>query len=216
MKLFVWDLHGTLEKGNERAVIDISNSVLNRFGYSRRFSYADNPQLYGRKWYEYFEWLFEGNDHGRDLTLQEACFELSENNPEMQCRWIRPTPHAPDVLERIMSAHQQILISNTRTETLKVFVDALGYGEFFSSENAFAVDGHAECPASSKEDVLAEFLRDTGDYEKIVIIGDSPSDMKLKKVAGGVTYLFAHPDVEFRQCDADHRIRDLRLVLDHL
>lgn len=218
MKLFVWDLHGTLEKGNEYAVIDISNSVLERFGYTRRFSYADNPVLYGSKWYEYFEWLFEETDHERDMKLQEACFELSESSPEVQCRWIQPTPYAPDVLQKIMSEHRQILISNTRTETLKVFVDTLGYGKFFSAENAFAVDGHAERPASCKEDVLKEFLREAGNYDKIVIVGDSPSDMRLKAVTDniGVTYLYAHPDVQFRQCDADHRIRDLRLVLEAL
>jgi phosphoglycolate phosphatase-like HAD superfamily hydrolase len=216
MKLFVWDLHGTLERGNERAVIDISNSVLERHGYAERFSHADSPKLYGRKWYEYFSWLFEESDHGRDLTLQEACFQLSEISTEMQCRWIRPTPYATEVLGRIMPGHQQILISNTRAETLKVFVDVLGYREFFSSRNAFAVDGHAERPSSSKEDVLADYLRDADGYEKIIIIGDSPSDMRLKDVAGGVTYLYAHPDFEFRSCEADHRIRDLREVLENV
>jgi phosphoglycolate phosphatase-like HAD superfamily hydrolase len=216
MKLFVWDLHGTLEWGNERSVIDISNVVLDSHGYAERFSYADSPQLYGRKWYEYFAWLFEEGNHGRDLMLQEACFQLSEASPEMQCRWIRPTPHAAEVLGKIMPENQQILISNTRVETLKVFVSMLGYEEFFSAGNAFAVDGHAERPASSKEDVLADYLRDTGGYENIIIIGDSPSDMRLKKVAGGVTYLYAHPDFAFRNCEADHRIRDLRKVLENL
>jgi phosphoglycolate phosphatase-like HAD superfamily hydrolase len=217
MKLFVWDLHGTLEKGNERAVIDISNSVLERSGHPERFSYEDNPELYGRKWYEYFAWLFETPDHNRDLALQEACFSLSESSPEMQYRWVSPTPHAPAVLRDIKSKHRQVLISNTRAETLKVFIDALEYGDFFSSGNAFAVDGHAERPVNSKADVLADYLHDAHSrFEEIIIIGDSPSDMKLTKVAGGVTYLFAHPDVKFRQCEADYRIRDLRAVLDRL
>jgi len=216
MKLFVWDLHGTLEKGNERAVIDISNSVLERFDYAERFSYADNQHLYGRKWYEYFDWLFADSDHDRDLELQEACFKLSETSPEMQCRWVRPTQYAPDVLSRIMSVHRQILISNTRAETLKVFIDVLGYSEFFSSANAFAVDGHAERPVGSKEEVLADFLRGACNFEDIIVVGDSPSDMRLKDVAGGVTYLYAHPDFEFRKCVADHQIRDLRLVLERL
>lgn len=216
MKLFVWDLHGTLEQGNERAVIDISNSVLERYGYTKRFSYNDNPQLYGRKWYEYFAWLFEERDHDRDLMLQDACFKLSEADPEMQCRWISPTPHAIKVLDRIGQKHQQILISNTRAETLRIFVNVLGYEKFFCPGNAFAVDGHAERPSASKEDVLVGYLQEAVKYEKIVIIGDSPSDMGLKRVAGGVTYLYAHPNFAFRNCEADHRIRDLRKVLDHL
>lgn len=66
------------------------------------------------------------------------------------------------------------------------------------------------------EDVLTDYLRGSDEYEQIVIIGDSPSDMRLKRVAGGVTYLYAHPDFAFRNCEADHRIRDLRKVLEHL
>jgi phosphoglycolate phosphatase-like HAD superfamily hydrolase len=215
MKLFVWDLHGTLEQGNERAVIDISNRVLEDHGYTERFSYDDNPQLYGRKWYEYFAWLFRDSDHSRDLMLQDACFKLSEASPEMQCRWIKPTRHATNVLRTIRKKHRQILISNTRAETLRVFVNVLGYEEFFSAGNAFAVDGHTERPSASKEDVLRDYLGRTDEYEMIVIIGDSPSDMRLKRVAGGVTYLYAHPDFAFRDCEADHRIRDLRKVLEY-
>jgi hypothetical protein len=40
--------------------------------------------------------------------------------------------------------------------------------------------------------------------------------MSLRDVAGGVTYLFAHPGTEFRDCEADFRIRDLRVILDRL
>lgn len=195
MKLVVWDLHGTLEQGNERAVIDISNKVLADHGYAERFSYADNPQLYGRKWYDYFAWLFNDGDHDRDLRLQDACFRLSEASLEMQCRHVRPASHAPEVLGRVRAGHHQILISNTRTATLKVFIDVLGYGEFFSSGNAFAVDGHAERPTASKEDVLAGYLRDADSYKEIIIVGDSPSDMRLKNVAGGITCLYAHPGI---------------------
>lgn len=214
MKLFVWDLHGTLEKGNECAVIDISNQILDHFGYRERFSYADNPQLYGRKWYEYFAWLFKDSDHDRDLKLQDACFRLSESSPELQYRWVRPTEHATDVLSRIRSQHHQILISNTRVSTLKVFIETLRYEDFFSSGNAFAVDGHSERPALSKEDVLTDYLHDAVAFEQVVIIGDSPSDMRLKNVAGGITCLYTHPEFAFRDCESDRRIRDLRQVLE--
>jgi hypothetical protein len=40
--------------------------------------------------------------------------------------------------------------------------------------------------------------------------------MRLRDVAGGVTYLFAHLGTEFSDCEADFRIRDLRAILDHL
>lgn len=37
MKLFVWDFHGVLEKGNEGAVLEISNKILGDFRYKERF-----------------------------------------------------------------------------------------------------------------------------------------------------------------------------------
>lgn len=57
MKLFVWDFHGTLEKDNEHAVMEISNKVLENLGYTQRLSKEDNLMLYGKKWADYFEYL---------------------------------------------------------------------------------------------------------------------------------------------------------------
>jgi phosphoglycolate phosphatase-like HAD superfamily hydrolase len=214
VKLFVWDLHGTLEYGNHRTVVDISNEVLAQHGYRERFSYADGERLYGLKWFEYFIWLLGEESHERAMELQDACFQLSETDHELQVRWMEPTPHALGVLAEIGRQHDQILISNTRAKTLEVFLRALGLEKFFPDGRAFAVDQHTRYAARTKIDVLGEFLRNGHQYEQLVIIGDSPSDMRLKDVSGGLTCLFAHPDFEFRDCPADHRIRDLRAVLD--
>ncbi len=216
MKLVVWDLHGTLEEGSDRAVVDLSNVVLERYGYAERFSYADSGHLSGRKWHEYFQWRLGAGDHERDLALQDACFTLSAENTEFQRRYVRPTPHAPLVLEAVRSAHQQLLISNARPETLRLFIGFLGYGTFFTAGNAFAAGGQASRSPRSKADILAGFLRTAGNYEELLIIGDSPDDMRLRDVAGGITYLFAHPGTEFSDCEADFRIRDLRAILDRL
>ena len=211
-KLFVWDLHGTLEWGNHRAVIDISNEVLGSFGYTERFTHENGITLYGKKWYEYFTWLLD-DGYERAMQLQEACFELSESNPNMQCHGIAPTPHAFQVLAAINNKYDQILISNTRPATLATFVKVLGLDEFFPEGMAFAVDQHSRDAQRTKANVLAEFLDDGHDYDEIVIVGDSPSDMRLKEVCGGSSYLFTHPGFEFRECEPDHRIRDLRELL---
>jgi len=217
MKLVVWDLHGTLEQGNERSVIDISNLVLAEFNYAQRFSYDDNPVLYGIKWYEYFSWLLPGDSHSRHLELQEACFKLSETRPDLQCRWMQPTPHAISVLTAVKAGHDQILISNTRPSSLAMFIKTLGYGKFFSPSNAFAVDAHTTEARLTKADVLAKYLADTNrSYDELLIVGDSPSDMKLRDVSGGITYLYAHPGLGFRPCDADFKIGDLREILQRI
>ncbi|MDG4798055.1 HAD family hydrolase [Micromonospora sp. WMMD1082] len=213
MKLFVWDLHGVLEEGNDRAVIDISNEVLAAFGYEQRFAYADGRRLYGHKWYEYFSFLLPEDTHDRHMELQEACFMVSEERPELQYRWMRPTPHAIDVLAEIGARHQQIVISNTRPGTLDMFLKLLELTDYFVPGRAFAVDQHVRDVKTTKKDILAEYLAGKPAFEEIVIIGDSASDMLLADVAGGTTYLFAHPEFAFRNCTADFRIHDLREVL---
>ncbi|MGW0436638.1 HAD family hydrolase [Micromonospora sp. NPDC003197] len=213
MKLFVWDLHGVLEQGNDRAVIDISNEVLSTFGYEQRFDYQKGRQLYGHKWYEYFSFILPDETHDRHLELQEACFTLSEEEPDLQCRWMTPTPHVGTVLTAIGAHHQQIVISNTRSGTLDMFLKLLELTDHFPAGRAFAVDQHVRDAKTTKKDVLGEYLLGRPAFDELVIIGDSASDMRLAEVAGGTTYLFAHPEFAFRDCAADFRIRDLREVL---
>jgi len=84
MKLFIWDLHGTLEQGNERAAIDMSNQILERFGYRERFSDEDVFKLYGLKWFQYFEYLLP---HEPRPTAT-----LSSRRPVSRSRTARPAP----------------------------------------------------------------------------------------------------------------------------
>jgi phosphoglycolate phosphatase-like HAD superfamily hydrolase len=216
VKLFVWDLHGVLERGNDRAVVDISNEVLSTFGYEQRFGYEDGRRLYGHKWYEYFAVLLPTETHRRHLELQDACFILSEERPELQYRWMTPTPHVVSVLTAVAASHQQIVISNTRPGTLDMFLKLLELTDYFVPGRAFAVDQHVRDVKTTKRDVLAAYLVGQPIFQEIVIIGDSASDIRLAEVAGGTTYLFAHPDFAFRNCDADFRIRDLRDVLEQI
>lgn len=213
MKLFICDLHGTLEYGNHRAVVDISNRVLTDYGHRERLSYADGHRLYGLKWFEYFTWLLGPESLDEALALQDACFKVSESDLDFQCRWIAPTPHAESVLHQIAQEHDQLLISNTRTSTLDVFLKMLKFERFFPPGRAFAVDQHTHDVARTKADVLAAFLDQGHPYEQIIIVGDSPGDIHLKAVSGGLACLFSHPEFEFRQCTPDIRIRDLRDLL---
>ena len=54
-------------------------------------------------------------------------------------------------------------------------------------------------------------------FEKIVVVGDSPDDIELASVAkNSVSYLYAHPWKKFRGDKADYKINDLREVLKEL
>ncbi|MGW4562373.1 HAD family hydrolase [Streptomyces sp. NPDC004561] len=214
-QLFVWDLHGTLEQGNDRAVVDVSNRVLERHGYPERFTYEDGMKLYGSKWYEYFQWLLPHKTYETWSHLQDDCFDLSESDIQLQCRWLQPSDHAREVLTSIAehADWDQILISNTRTANLKIFIDALGIAPFFPEGSHYAVDGHSARERATKKEVLRDHLKNKH-YDHLIFIGDSPSDMRLKEVAGGTTYLYTHGDFPFRECEADYKIRDLRAILE--
>jgi len=113
MKLFVWDYHGVIEQGNEISSWDVTNRVLNDYGYIERLSQEDAKKLYGNKWYEYFEHILPNESHERHLELQQAGFDFTQNNPKQIAKFIKPTPYVHDVLEEIAKNHEQILISNT-------------------------------------------------------------------------------------------------------
>jgi phosphoglycolate phosphatase-like HAD superfamily hydrolase len=214
-KLFVWDFHGVLEKGNELAVLEISNQVLADHGYAERFTPEDNEMLYGRKWYQYFEFLLPATPHERHMELQQAAFAMSDDRPDIIAAYVRPNDHAHEVLGQIARSHRQIVISNTKPSALRMFIRAAGLGNFFNDDNAFAVDLHVRDSHRSKNDVLSTYLN-ANQTRRVVTIGDSASDMELAKSTGGRKYLYAHPTRKFKDCDADYRINDLRQVLQEL
>jgi phosphoglycolate phosphatase-like HAD superfamily hydrolase len=205
MKLFVWDFHGVLEKGNDDAVLEITNFALDRHGYSRRMTQEEAFFLSGRRWHEYFK-------------LQTTCFSMSQNQPEIVAKYIQINDHAEFVLSSIQSSeHHQILISNTVPKSLDMFVSVVGIEKYFPSSHRFGVDSHHQISATKKQ-CLAEFLKDKN-YESIVSIGDSAGDMALideEISVPGIGYLYSHPTREHRSAKCHHKINDLRYVLQEI
>lgn len=200
MKLFVWDLHGTLEQGNEYAAIEMSNQILDRFGYSERFTEGHVHELYGLKWHQYFEHLLPAESPDRHFELQGACFTLS-NSPagaQIIARHMTPAPHAVDTLSAIKkSGHRQVLMSNTVEASVPLYLRALKFNDYFRPENAIAIDQHAKDAKQTKLSVLQSYLKDES-FDHLIVIGDSAGDMALAQGVGATGYLYAHPGVAFR------------------
>jgi phosphoglycolate phosphatase-like HAD superfamily hydrolase len=214
MKLFVWDLHGTLEEGNENAVVELSNLILEKYHYSERFDSDLGKKLYGLRWYEYFEHLIPNESHERHLELQAASFDLS-NSPEgtrIIASYIKPSRNAIKVLEAIETKHHQIVLSNTVPESLPMFLRALGMLQFFKDKRALAVNQHVREAKRTKIDALSEYLEGK-DFEEIVVIGDSESDMTLAEAFEAKAYLYAHTKKPFRSKKGSYKINDLADVL---
>jgi len=218
MKLFVWDYHGTLEKGNERGALEISNEVLQHFGYAQRFSAKDSIDLYGLKWYQYFEYLLPGEPHERHVELQHACFEWPEAEA-IVARYIQQNDHAAEVLGAIRAhGDAQMLISNTSDRALPIFVRLVGLQDYFDASNAFAVAGHTRDVLRTKRHVLDEYIARIGQSDEIVLVGDSQSDMEIITGDNVAGYWYRHPELPMAATD-NPRIRpinDLRDVLHEL
>ena len=215
-KLFVWDFHGVLEKGNENATREITNTILSRFGYDVQMSDAQTREFYGLKWYEYFEQLLPHESYERCLELQNACIVFGNTNDEIVGRHIHPNDHASDVLDTINDAgHDQLLISNTDTDSFKMFMSLVpSVSTRFAADRMFSLSGHTKNVMRRKEDVLQAFIETSqARYDDVIAIGDSPRDVSLASIADGTSYLYAHPYLAFRECEADYKIRDLREVL---
>ncbi len=213
VKLFVWDFHGVLEKDNELGVLEISNKVLEQEGFKESFTDDDNRNLYGRRWYEYFEYLLPRLSREEHLALQAACFHYAEENLHVLKKHIKPNDYTVDVLKAIKRAkHDQILLSNSRPSDLEWFINAVGLKKFFPKDKMFGVNTHER--KGAKKEVLESYMQGK-QFDVVVCIGDSQADMELAKVTGGVSYFYTHPHVTptNKPIKADYLITDLRTIL---
>lgn len=176
MKLFIWDFHGTLEKGNERAVIELSNEALKRRGYDERFDIGHIRQLYGKKWYEYFKYLLPYESPEIHLQLQKDSVAVHRERPEIIASFIAPNDHASAVLTAIDAVHDQILISNTQPAHIAEFLDLTGLRDFFPDGKHFGTDSHHPDAKTTKQEIADEYARGK-QFDQIIAIGDSPQDM---------------------------------------
>lgn len=216
MKLFVWDYHGVLERGSEYAAQEITNFILERNGFSERLDTKRAEQFSGLKWYEYFERLLPQESHETHFALQEDCFKRSNEMPEILLKHMQPNAGVHEVLSRVSgSNHHQVLFSNTKPESLPKFLNIIGIEPFFPDGYAYAIDSHQKNAQHSKQDALTSFLEGRK-YNELIIIGDSPGDMRLAEINGGTRYLYRHSGRPFRECEADYKINDLREILREL
>lgn len=215
-KLFVWDFHGVLEKGTENAVLEITNLALKRHGYFRQMTESENEFLFGRRWHEYFSYLMPEIEQEECFNLQTTCFEI-QKQPEIISKHMRLNDHAEIVLNAIHnSSHCQILISNTVSEALEMFVKTVNVDHYFPLTHRFGINSHHQ-KEFTKQDCLNKFLQDNDPFEAIISIGDSPGDMALiHQNTKGIGYLYSHPHKKHRQTECHHKINDLRLVLNEL
>ncbi|MBA3957936.1 MAG: HAD hydrolase-like protein [Parachlamydiaceae bacterium] len=218
MKLFVWDFHGVLEKGNDLAVVEITNQVLATHGITRRMTSEESFALSGKRWHEYFAFLLPDSTLEQQKILQDACIALSHANPEIVRRYITVNDHAVDVLESIsQSEHEQIVISNTQPHSLDLFLKMVNLERYFPISHRFGANSHAQ-NFLTKRCCLSSFLKDRKTFDHLISIGDSPGDIELASIhPQGKAYLYRHPGQIHREVTHPHqKISSLRVIMEEL
>lgn len=204
--LFVWDFHGVLEKDNELAVHDVTNRVLEEFGYEARASRDDILGMYGLPWGEYFRLLVPGIKEEPVREMVRRCRELGR---PAAVRYCRPREYALETLKKISEeGHTNVVVSNTARDDLRFFMDIVGVTPFI--DEAVGISRMS----ASKTDIIKDYASKKV-YRRIVIIGDTEKDVEAGLTNGAMTYLFNLKDKR-GQTKAHRVITDLREVLREL
>jgi phosphoglycolate phosphatase-like HAD superfamily hydrolase len=213
MKLFVWDFHGVLEIGNDNAVLEITNLVLEEFNYEERISSRQAEIFSGLKWYEYFQLILPWETTDKHLELQKRCFEISKEKIEITKKHVKLNENAKTVLEAIKNKnHYQIIISNTDQTSLEYYIQIVDIGKFFHKGTYFGADAHKN-KNQTKQDILKNFLKNNS-FNSMVVIGDSPKDIELAKLLkNSISYLYSYPNRPHREAMADCKITNLLEIL---
>jgi hypothetical protein len=133
---------------------------------------------------------------------------MSNSQPDIIARHIQKTDHILDILEAIKQKHAQILISNTKPESLRWYISVLDLGAYFNDENTFAVDGHSKQPAKTKRDILQAFLKDKK-FESIIIISDNIKDRAMSDIANSKFIQYRHTEMKTSESSQINDIREI-------
>ncbi|MBD3354939.1 HAD hydrolase-like protein [Candidatus Woesearchaeota archaeon] len=210
--LFVWDFHGVLEKDNEFAVKEVVNNVLPIFGIDRKATVKECLDLYGKKWADYYRYFAPDKDEDTIHNMVEKAVEYSVGK-KVASKYIKPMDHAHAVLKQIEDAgHMNIIMSNSNPGALDYFLDSVDMSSIFRYK--YAADRHRKNSheKNSKELWLNRFLEKKSDFQKIVVIDDSPAGIEMGRKLGAVTYHFNRYD-SHPKSGADYKISDLREIL---
>lgn len=218
--LFVWDFHGTLEKGNVRAVQVLINLVMERHGLPQRITLEDTVKLYGLSWVDYFRFVYpEGTlEDWRAMKQDVGDIQIAEKIVE---QYIEPVDHAAEVLEAIKRAgHVNLLLTNTAPEWVRHFTRIVKIDQYFDKFiglDAHDTERHDDDIHTKKLNSIRQYIAHQR-FNKIVKIGDRASDISVGQTLGAVTYFIRNQFNKDLQLGIkpDHEISDLRKILQEL
>ena len=209
--LYVWDFHGTLEKGNEHCVREICTNILEQYGYYRKVTLDEVLYLYGSSWKVYYKTLVPSLTDGMIDKMVEDSVALSE---KIAANYIKPMDYALDALLTLKTkGHVNIIVSNCRQNRLDAFSEMVGITPLVAAKI-----GISEKEIMLENDVVkqkAAFIMKFANgqkFNKLFMIGDRETDVEAGLLAGATAVLF-NPRKANVDTKAHYTITDLREVL---
>jgi phosphoglycolate phosphatase-like HAD superfamily hydrolase len=207
-RLFAWDFHGTLEQGNDKAVLEIMKIVLANHGIDTKITMEDVHRLYGDTWYAYFREFAPGKKI--DLLVEEAV----RTSEKITRKYLKPADYATEVLSKIKEVGDtNAVISLSREYRLKDFIECIGIEKYIDIVRGVPKYIERGAQEEWKVNYKAEEIKArSGDFDRTIVIGDREADVAAGKLCGATTYLIRH-DGRKVDSNADFVITDLREVL---
>ena len=200
--LFAWDFHGVLEEGNEHAVLEVTNQSLREHGYEDQATFEDIKRLYGLPWGDYFRQLVPNVTEDEVEKMVNRSRELGRPAAERFCK---PRNNVHSILKRIQAeGHTSIVVSNSTQDDIEFFMKIIGVTHYI--QESYGVKG--------KKDETIRSHAESGDYSKIVVIGDTERDIEAGLAVNATTYLVLNG--EPWRSKAHHIITDIREILREL
>lgn len=215
-KLFAWDFHGTLEQGTDVGFTQILRVLSKEYLIVKRIELVEVRKLFGSSIMDFLHYFFPGFDDKTYNLMRSRIAEVQ--NQEHIARYIKPSPHATQVLKKIKSlGHKNIVVSNSHPRHIGHFLDAIGIGTLF--DEIFAIDRHYSGirfnPAAQKAKSIKSFADKNG-IDKIIVIGDAQTDIEAGHKVGAITIQYIRTGFPKVKTRAHYKITDLRDVLKHI
>lgn len=193
--LFIFDLHNTLVKDNDLAVMNAMNSVLAERGSNVRvdIEYVRNYQAALKPFAEYFRAIMPAASQHEVEEMTLATKEICEKVLIKQ--YVKEMDGAEEVLQQIKKKGDDIFVLSFSTITsIDIYLQVTGLSKYIDKK--LGIESIQEIqrdgdPAKVKSKLLEENLKTSwGKYDAIFMIGDSVSDMKAGKSVGATNIYF--------------------------
>ncbi len=193
--LFIFDLHNTLVKDNDLAVMSAMNEVLAERGRNARVDteYVRNYQAILKPFSEYFRTMLPDASQREIEEMTLATKEKCERF--LIKKYVKKMDGAEEVLQEIKRSGDAVYVLSFSTiASIDIYLQVTGLDRYIDKrlgiESNQEIRGNGD-PAKAKAKLLEKYLDAAkAIYDRIFLIGDSVYDMRTGRLVGAINIYF--------------------------